>query len=205
MLGPLEVDENGRLLGLGSPKQRAVIALLIAAGRRVSTDALPDSGLAIGAIDETFTALLLAFSPDGRTAALSAQTEQTVVFDVEAILAGVPATEAATVLEGSTTGPNTRVAPVAPFVFTSAGTQIRQWDIETGELRTELATTLIGSADLIALPDGSAILYQDADGVLRRFPVDHADLAALARSRVQRGFTEPECERYFETGECPAA
>ncbi len=60
-----------------------------------------------------------------------------------------------------------------------------------------------GPAALLALPDGSAIYYPDADGVIRRFLVDIADLVALAEARVQRGFTEAECERYFAPGDCP--
>ena len=33
--------------------------------------------------------------------------------------------------------------------------------------------------------------------MIRRFLVDVADVVALAEARVQRGFTETECERYF--------
>jgi DNA-binding SARP family transcriptional activator len=41
VLGPVEVDADGRSLVLGGPKQKAVLALLIASGsKRVSTDAL---------------------------------------------------------------------------------------------------------------------------------------------------------------------
>ena len=41
VLGPIEVDADGRSLVLGGPKQKAVLALLIASGsKRVSTDAL---------------------------------------------------------------------------------------------------------------------------------------------------------------------
>jgi DNA-binding SARP family transcriptional activator len=41
ILGPLEVEEDGALLSLGSPKDRAVLAILLLNARRVvSTDSL---------------------------------------------------------------------------------------------------------------------------------------------------------------------
>ncbi len=83
------------------------------------------------------------------------------------------------------------------FITSGGGTEIRQWDTATGRLVAEVATDPKRPAPLLALPDGSAVLYLDADGVIRRFLVDIADVVALAEARVQRGFTETECERYF--------
>src|SRR5712692_3048118 len=41
ILGPLEVEDDGRTIPLGGPKQRALLALLLLAhGRAVSTDRL---------------------------------------------------------------------------------------------------------------------------------------------------------------------
>ena len=90
------------------------------------------------------------------------------------------------------------------FVTSGGGTEIRQWDTASGRLLAEVATDPNSpAATLVALADGSAIYYPDADGVIRRFLVDIADLVALAEARVQRGFTEAECERYFAPGDCP--
>src|SRR5690348_12297436 len=48
ILGPLEVEENGRTLALGAPKQRALLAaLLLAPNRPVSVDRLIDALLGV--------------------------------------------------------------------------------------------------------------------------------------------------------------
>ena len=154
--------------------------------------------------DREMNVLTVSLSPDGTQAALAAQTGQSVIFDVEAILQGVPVDEAATVWEDRTNGPNHQTIPMGDTFITSGGaTEIRQWDTATGRLLAEVAMDPKRPAPLLALPDGSAVLYPDADGVIRRFLVDIADLVALAEARVQRGFTETECERYFAPGDCP--
>ena len=58
--------------------------------------------------DAAINGLSVSLSPDGTQASLAAQSGQAVIFDVEAILHGVPAREAATVYEDLTTGPNHR-------------------------------------------------------------------------------------------------
>jgi DNA-binding SARP family transcriptional activator/WD40 repeat protein/tRNA A-37 threonylcarbamoyl transferase component Bud32 len=148
--------------------------------------------------------LTVSFSPDGTQATLAAQTGQTVIFDVAAILEGVQADDAVTVWEDRTTGPNHQTIPMGETFVTSGGaTEIRQWDTASGRLLFELAINPGVAAPLLALADGSAVYFPDADGVIRRFLVDVAHLVALAEQRVQRGFTEAECERYFAPGDCP--
>jgi WD40 repeat protein len=168
--------------------------------RRFSTGEL----LASWPFDSAIAGLTVSLSPDGTQASLAAQTGQAVIFDVEAILDGASAKEAATVWEDRTNGPNNQTVPMGDtFVTSGGGTEIRQWDTASGRLVAEVATDPKRPAPLIALPDGSAVLYPDADGVLRRFLVDIADVVALAEARVQRGFSETECERYFAPGDCP--
>jgi hypothetical protein len=152
----------------------------------------------------TYMGLIVSVSPDGTQATLAAQTGQAVIFDVEAILDGASAAEAMTVYEDRTTGPNHQTMPLGEtFITSGGGTEIRQWDTASGRLLAEVATDPVNPAALVALADGSAIYYPDADGVIRRFLVDIADLVALAEQRVQRGFTEAECERYVAPGDCP--
>ena len=135
--------------------------------------------------DETIWGLTVSLSPDGTQATLAAQSAESVIFDVEAILQGVPAKEAATVYEDVTTGPNHQTMPMGEtFVTSGGGTEIRQWDTASGRLLAEIATDPGSPFPLVALPDGSAVLYPDADGVVRRFLVDIADLVALAETRV---------------------
>ena len=45
--------------------------------------------------------------------------------------------------------------------------------------------------------DDGSLYYATSDGVLRRMPTALDELVALARDRVQRDFTEAECERFF--------
>ena len=105
---------------------------------------------------------------------------------------GRPASEAATEYEERTTGPNHQTVPMGDTFVTSGGaTEIRQWDTATGRLLAEVAMDPKRPAPLLALPDGSAVYYPDADGVIRRFLVDIADVVALAEARVRAGSPRP--------------
>ena len=148
--------------------------------------------------------LSLAFSPDGSTLGLSAQTRQGILFAVDAIVDGTPASDAVTVFEDMSSGPTTRVVPLDEIIVTSGGgTQIRQWDL-AGNLLVDVPTNPGTSAYMFALNDEETAYYQDAGGVLRRLTTNPDALAELARSRVQRGFTDAECERYLPLRSCPS-
>ena len=69
------------------------------------------------------------------------------------------------------------------FVTSGGGESIQQWDTATGRLLADIATNPGRPTPLVALPDGSAVLYADANGILRRFLIDVADLVALAEAR----------------------
>ena len=148
--------------------------------------------------------LTVDFSPDGSAIGVSSQARQGIVFDVAAILAGAHADDAVVVFPEMHTGPTHRVVPVGDSIFTTgANTQVRRWDAATGALLVDLSTKLGEFVHLFALPDGEVVFYADANGVLRRYLTDPDDLVALARSRVQRDFTEVECSRFFSDGDCP--
>jgi len=147
----------------------------------------------------------VAFSPDGSKLAMSSQARQGMVFDVEAILGGASADDAVTIYEEMHTGPTQRVIPGGDsIVSTGGGTEVRHWDATTGTLLVDLSSDYGDFLQLYALPDGRALYYPDAEGVLRRYLIDPDELATLHRSRVQRGFTESECTRFFPHGDCPA-
>ena len=150
------------------------------------------------------TVLTLAFSPDGTTLGVSAQTREGIMFDVEAILDGTPAGEAVTVFEEMSTGPTHSAAPVGDYLVTTHnGTEIRQWDPVTGDLLVDVATNPGRFAVVIPMADDTTVLYSDARGVLKRLRTDVDDLVELARSRVQRSFTDAECTRFFPQDDCP--
>jgi WD40 repeat protein len=147
--------------------------------------------------------LSIEFSPDGAAVGLSSQNRQGIVFDVEAILDGAAAADSVSVMPELHSGPTSRVVPVGGSVVTAgAGTQVRQWDRASGALLADVTSDLGQFVQLFALRDGRTLFYADANGVLRRFLVEPQDLVALARSRVQRGFTEAECERWFPDEDC---
>ena len=105
--------------------------------RRFSTGEL----LASWPFDSAIAGLTVSLSPDGTQASLAAQTGQAVIFDVEAILDGASAKEAATVWEDRTNGPNNQTVPMGDtFVTSGGGTEIRQWDTASGRLVAEVAT-----------------------------------------------------------------
>ncbi len=160
--------------------------------------------LAEWSIPEDVITFVPEFSPDGSVLAVSSQSRQGIVFDVDAILAGADADEAVRVFPEMHPGPTQRAIPVGDsIVTTGAGTQVRQWDAATGDLLVDVSTNLGEFVQLFALPDGKTLFYADAKGVLRRYLTDPDDLVGLARSRVQRDFTETECLRFFATGNCP--
>lgn len=157
-------------------------------------------------IPDGMITLASTFSPDGARLGISAQSREAIVFDVEAILAGVAADEAVTIYPERHAGPTQRVVPLDDTVFTTGGgAEVRQWDAESGRQLVDLSTEAGVFVHLFALPDGEVVFYADADGVLRRYLTDLESLVELARSSVQRDFTERECARFFPAGNCPTA
>jgi len=185
---PGSVAEN--LVAMIEQFPTVTLALLDATtGQRVRGIDLPD-----------VIPLFLAFSADGKTITLSSQTGDGLVVDVEAVLEGAAVDDATEIFADMSLGPLHRLVRVGDVLATSGnGTQVRLWESETGRLLTDVPTDPGEPAELFAHPDGSAVFYQDAGGVLRRLLLDHRDLAEVAQGRVQRGFTDTECERYSPT------
>jgi WD40 repeat protein len=73
------------------------------------------------------------------------------------------------------------------------------WDVVTGD---ELATFYSGSR-LAWSPDSSRIATVGLDRILRTHVASTEELIALARSRVTRGLTTLECQKYLHVEECP--
>ena len=85
--------------------------------------------------------------------------------------------------------------PDGDTVMTSSGDGIaRTWDAATGEQIG--AVPAHGTAPFLAVsPDGTR-LATSADGVVRLWPMEVEELVATATSRVTRGLTQAECDRY---------
>lgn len=54
-------------------------------------------------------------------------------------------------------------------------------------------------------PDGTRLISGSRDLTARVFAVDVEDLVGIAESRVTRGFTDAECDRYLHLEACPAS
>ena len=77
------------------------------------------------------------------------------------------------------------------------------WDAETGLELTTLYGHNSGVADVEFSPDGKLLYTASVDGTNRVFLLDIDELMALARSRLTRGFTEEECQRFLHLDSCP--
>lgn len=143
------------------------------------------------------------FSADGRYVTFGSGETGGYAIDVERVLAGVPMADAIAINPqddgGVATSPD---AGGGWFVMGQSGGELRFYDIETEVEVMTLPVDTGASTTFRITADGRHLYYESAGGVLRRFPLDHGELAALAEQRVQRDFTEAECERFAIRGNC---
>jgi WD40 repeat protein len=83
----------------------------------------------------------------------------------------------------------------------SAG-NIRVWD-PTGHLVADVPIKPDDPPSLSFAPGTDTLYYEDAGGVVRRFPLDTKRSMQLARSLVHRSLAPEECTRYFPDAHCP--
>jgi WD40 repeat protein/serine/threonine protein kinase len=77
------------------------------------------------------------------------------------------------------------------------------WDMATG---LELFTLVDQSIPLVAVdvsPDGRYVATGSSDGTISVYALGVDELITLARSRLSRGFTKVECQRYLHLPACP--
>ena len=56
---------------------------------------------------------------------------------------------------------------------------------------------------MVFSPDGKRLATGSVDGTVQFYAIDPRELLNLARTRVTRGFTAEECQRYFPSATCP--
>ena len=141
------------------------------------------------------------FSPDGGLILMGSDDNGGWVVDVAAFAGGAMGLDiVATVLAE---GEFVNTVAAGPNVFATAHADaIRTWDRATNELWFELPVDGSVVPDVAISPDGSTLMYLDADGVIKRMLLNPDELVAFARSRVTRDFTEQECERYSIAEDC---
>ncbi len=149
----------------------------------------PPTPLVVSLQHQPATTGSVAFSPDD-SMLLTAGVDGTArVWDL-------PSGESRLVLDAGG-GPVERAlwTPDGLHIVTSSHDGVpRIWDVQTGRLEAELPAH--GTWPYLAVtPDGRRLLTS-ADGVVRSWIVDSAELVEAAHARLTRGLTDAECERY---------
>lgn len=145
------------------------------------------------------------FDVQGRYLAYGTGIGIAKVYDLE-ILAADPDSEAALEVTAHK-GLITSVAVSSDGTLATAGfdSVYRLWDFPTGDLLVELEVErLAGFPSIGFSPDDSYLLYQDANGVFRKYLMDLDALVELAHSRITRTLTDAECQTYLHLDGCPA-
>lgn len=143
----------------------------------------------------------LDFSPDGGQIAVGLQeAHRAQVFDAQT------GEVVHTFVNHVSNVPGVAYSPDGMRIATSGinedGT-IRLWDAATGQPQLTLFADS-GVARVAFSPDGGLLASQHHDGTTRIYILSIPELMALAESRLTRGWTPEECQRYLRTDVCPA-
>ncbi len=84
----------------------------------------------------------------------------------------------------------------------SSAANVRVWDAG-GHLLADIPIKPDDPPSVSFARGTNTLYYEDAGGVVRRFPLDAKRLMQLARSLVHRSLTPDECTRYFPDAHCP--
>jgi WD40 repeat protein len=145
------------------------------------------------------------FSLDGRMLTFGSFKGGAFAIDIEQVLSGTRMADAVVLNPRIGGGPTTfTVAGGEHLVTGHSGETLRFWDLETKELWLSLPVDTGDSTMIAFTPDDRYLYYEARGGVLKRFPLDSGELVALARSRVQRDFSEDECDRFLIDSDCSA-
>jgi WD40 repeat protein len=84
---------------------------------------------------------------------------------------------------------------------------VRIWTVVGDSLVPEEPLTLSGHTAavyrVVWSPDGHRLVTASRDGTSRLYVVDLNDLVDLARSKVTRGLTAEECQKFLHLERCP--
>ncbi len=140
----------------------------------------------------------VAFSPDSRRLASTG-------FDGTPRVWAVESGEKLLTLTGHT-------GPVFGVAFSPDGSRLatasedgtlKVWEATSGELLLNLVSSEKGVGGVAFSPDGTYLAVAGNDGLVRLYVLPLADLMALARARLTRGWTAAECWQFLHHGACP--
>jgi hypothetical protein len=148
---------------------------------------------------------VLSLSPDGKYLGVGTNGPDSIVIDMEELMAGVPKMDAVLFhVEGNRSNtPQFRVTSDGIGASASFDPVYRVWDITSGEFLFEVEVD--GRDDLGAVqftPDGTQMAYEDVGGVVRFTPVDTHEVVERAREAVTRSLSDDECRRYLHLDSC---
>ncbi len=147
------------------------------------------------------------FDPTGRYLATVTSEGGALVFDLARLVEGAPPREAVVFARTVDTGQMIGVALDANGrLATGAFGSLRLWDIHTGELIIDIPVEGNIPPQPTFSPEGDYLFYVDDPGydipVVRRFPLDSAQLIAVAEDRLTRALSDDECRRYLDPSRC---
>jgi WD40 repeat protein len=77
------------------------------------------------------------------------------------------------------------------------------WDVATGEEVFSLYGNLSNVFGVAFSPDDRQLATAGADGTVRTYALELADVVALAETRLTRGLTDDECRKFLHIESCP--
>jgi WD40 repeat protein len=151
--------------------------------------------------------LTMSVDPEGKYLGLGTNGPDSIVIDMEAVMAGTPRMEAVVfdMVGNKTNATQFRVTSDGIGASSSFDPIYRVWDITTDEFLFEIKVDGHDGIGTVQFShDGTQMAYEDVGGVIRFSPLDDDAVVARAEEVVTRGLSDDECRRYLHTEGCVA-
>jgi hypothetical protein len=154
-------------------------------------------------VDDRYDFRPLSFSADGHFLTMGSDDSGAWVFDVAAVLDGATMEEAVAMNPRGIGAHATYSEMVGDIlVFGEDGEVLRFYDQYTRTEFTALPVDTGRGTMLLPAANDRVLYYMDAEGTMRRLPLDVDELVTIAEQRLQRDFTEDECRQYEIAPDC---